>query len=172
MRSIFFKKKLLIFYFNYYGATRFICISCHSNCCEFIPSFYYLISFNIHTSKITISNFYSKRFIISYYEISFNHIESNVNNSLVYTENNIALISRGYDSDPAKTSPLLINAFLDVLKAKALPYLVPAVNRGLLRRLAYAVLPSADIRRDYVIDMATSRWQLLVYGIGGVESTR
>ncbi len=80
-------------------------------------------------------------------------------------DNNIALISRGYGSDPSKTSPLLIDAFLDVLRAKGLPYSVPAVDRELLRRLAFAVLPSADIQRDYVVSMVESRWQLLMDGI-------
>lgn len=87
-------------------------------------------------------------------------------------DNNIALISRGYGSDPTKTSPLLIDAFLDVLRAKGLPYSVPAVDRELLRRLAFAVLPSADIRRDYVVNMVESRWQLLTDGIGGVKLIR
>ncbi len=80
-------------------------------------------------------------------------------------DNNIALISRGYGSDPAKTSPLLIDAFLDVLREKQLPYSAPALNREELHRLAYAVLPSADIQRDYVVSMVESRWQLLMDGI-------
>lgn len=80
-------------------------------------------------------------------------------------DNNIALISRGYGSDPAKTSLLLIDAFLDVLKEKQLPYSAPTLNREELHRLAYAVLPSADIQRDYVVSMVESRWQLLMGGI-------
>ena len=35
---------------------------------------------------------------------------------------------------------------------------------GLLRRLAFAVLPSADIHMDYVIGIAASRWQRLADG--------
>jgi hypothetical protein len=44
------------------------------------------------------------------------------------------------------------------------------VDRELLRRLAFAVLPSADIRRDYVVNMVESRWQLLMDGIGETGS--
>lgn len=80
-------------------------------------------------------------------------------------DNNIALISRGYGSDPTRTSPLLIDEFLDLLKEKQLPYSAPTLNREELHRLAYAVLPSADIQRDYVVSMVESRWQLLMGGI-------
>ena len=80
-------------------------------------------------------------------------------------DNNIALISRGYGSNPRKTSPLLIDAFLDLLKEKQLPYSAPTLNREELHRLAYAILPSADIRRDYVVSMVESRWNLLMDGI-------
>ena len=83
-------------------------------------------------------------------------------------DNNIALISRGYGSDPSKTSPMLIDAFLDVLREKRLPYTAPTLNREELHRLAYATLPSADIRRDYVVTMVESRWQLLMDGITGI----
>ena len=87
-------------------------------------------------------------------------------------DNNIALISRGYGSDPRKTSPLLIDAFLDVLKEKKLSYSAPTLNREKLYRLAYAILPSADIRRDYVVTMVESRWNLLTDGIAEMRLIR
>ena len=87
-------------------------------------------------------------------------------------DNNIALISRGYGSNPRKTSPLLIDAFLDLLKEKQLPYSAPTLNREELHRLAYAILPSADIRRDYVVTMVESRWQLLMDGIAETRLIR
>ena len=87
-------------------------------------------------------------------------------------DNNIALVSRGYGSDPCKTSPLLIDAFLDVLKEKKLSYSAPTLNRGKLYRLAYAILPSADIRRDYVVSMVENRWQLLLDGIAATGEVR
>ncbi len=87
-------------------------------------------------------------------------------------DNNIALISRGYGSDPSKTSPMLIDAFLDVLKEKRLAYSVPTLNQKELHRLTYAILPSADIRRDYAVTMVESRWQLLLDGITAIGETR
>lgn len=85
-------------------------------------------------------------------------------------DNNIALISRGYGSDPTKTSPLLIDAFLDLLKEKQFPYSAPAIKQEDLLQLANAILPSADIQRDYVVSMVESRWQLLMDGIGETGS--
>ena len=87
-------------------------------------------------------------------------------------DNNIALMSRGYGNDPSKTSPMLIDAFLDVLREKRLSYTTPTLNRDKLRNLAYTVLPSADIRRDYVVTMVESRWSLLMDGIVELETAR
>ena len=64
----------------------------------------------------------------------------------------------------------MIDAFLDLLKEKQLRYSAPTLNREELHRLAYAVLPSADIQRDYVVSMVESRWQLLMGGIGETGS--
>ena len=87
-------------------------------------------------------------------------------------DNNIALISRGYGSDPSKTSPMLIDAFLDVLREKRLPYSAPTLNLEELNRLTHSILPSADIRRDYVVSMVENRWQLLVDGIAETKLIR
>ena len=47
-------------------------------------------------------------------------------------------------------------------------YIAPTLNREELHRPAYSILPSADIRRDYVVTMVESRWQLLMDGITGI----
>ena len=77
-------------------------------------------------------------------------------------DNNITLVSRGYGEDPWKTSPLLIQAFLDLVRKKSISYPMPVlVDREALSSLALSTLPRADIRRDYVLNMVESRWQTL-----------
>ena len=76
-------------------------------------------------------------------------------------DNNIALISRGYGSDACHTSPLLIDLFRELLVKRGLNYRVPAPDPGTVQLLAQEVLPSEEIRRDYVSDFILSRWETL-----------
>ena len=64
-----------------------------------------------------------------------------------------------------KSTLLAFQGIIFDLKEKQLPYSAPTLNREELHRLAYAILPSADIRRDYVVSMVESRWNLLMDGI-------
>ena len=61
------------------------------------------------------------------------------------SDNNTALTSRGHGNDPRKTSSLLIDEFLDLLKEKQLSYSMPVLNMEELHRLGYAILPYAYI---------------------------
>lgn len=81
-------------------------------------------------------------------------------------DNNIALVSRGYGEDPGRTSPLLIQAFLDLLREKGISYPMPVLDREALSSLVQNTLPQAEIRRDYVLSMVESRWQTLAAGLG------
>lgn len=80
-------------------------------------------------------------------------------------DNNIALISRGYGEDPAKTSGLLLTDFLELIRAKELIYTAPALTKEALVKLADSVLPEEDIRRDYVVEMVWERWQRLSHAL-------
>ena len=88
------KKKIIFIDFNYYGTSCFICISSYSNCTELIALFYFLVFFYTHALKITICHFYSKRFVVCNYIITFYIIKSYCNNSITYAVNNIAFISK------------------------------------------------------------------------------
>lgn len=80
-------------------------------------------------------------------------------------DNNITLVSRGYGEGPGKTSPLLIQAFLDLVRKKSISYPMPVLDREALSSLVLSTLPRADIHRDYVLNMVESRWQTLATGL-------
>lgn len=76
-------------------------------------------------------------------------------------DNNIALISRGYGSDPSRTNTLLITMFEELLKQKGVSYQMPELDRAALDNLIRSTLPDEDIDRDYVTEMLRSRWQIM-----------
>ena len=42
---------------------------------------------------------------------------------------------------------------------------MPVLDREALSSLVLSILPRADIRRDYVLNMVESRWQTLATGL-------
>lgn len=80
-------------------------------------------------------------------------------------DNNIALISRGYASDPFGTSELLIRLFLELLEEKKLAYIPPAIEKDMLRDLAATILPEERINREYVVSMVEDRYSRLEQGL-------
>ena len=84
-------------------------------------------------------------------------------------DNNIALISRGYGSDPSRTNTLLITMFEDLLKQKSIFYRMPELDRTTLDDLIRSTLPDEKIDRDYVAEMLRSRWQIMEQGMAGLN---
>lgn len=85
-------------------------------------------------------------------------------------DNNMGLIFRGYlEFDnvraPQKTSGLLIQLFLELLKEHNLSYSPPKVDGALVRELANTTLPTEEIDRDYVVEFVLNRQHRLEMGI-------
>lgn len=83
-------------------------------------------------------------------------------------DNNIALISRGYGSDPSRTNTLFITMFEELLEQKGIPYQMPTLDESTLDELVRSTLPDEKIDRDYVIEMLRSRWQRLGQSLAGL----
>ena len=73
-------------------------------------------------------------------------------------DNNIALISRGYDSNAIGSSGLLMDYFFDLLEERNLSYSLPVLDRDKLNELIQKTLPDEDIDREYVLAMVEDRW--------------
>lgn len=73
-------------------------------------------------------------------------------------DNNIALISRGYDSKAIGSSGLLMDYFFELLEERNLSYSMPILNRDRLNELILETLPDEDIDRVYVLAMVEDRW--------------
>lgn len=73
-------------------------------------------------------------------------------------DNNIALISRGYDSNAIGSNGLLMDYFIDLLEEKGLSYPMPALDRSKLDELIQSTLPEETINREYVMTMIADRW--------------
>ena len=84
-------------------------------------------------------------------------------------DNNIALISRGYGSDPSHTNTLLITMFEDLLKQKSIFYRMPELDRTTLDDLIRSTLPDEKIDRGYVAEMLRSRWQIMEQRMAGLD---
>lgn len=78
-------------------------------------------------------------------------------------DNNIALISRNYPDDPASASKFLVHEFHDLLKEKSVDYRYPSLSKEQIRKLAYDVMPDADIRRDVVTEFVFANYQALCH---------
>lgn len=82
-------------------------------------------------------------------------------------DNNIALISRGYGTDPSRTNTIFITMFEDLLEQKGIPYQMPELDVSVLDELVRSTLPDEEINRDYVAEMLHSRWQRLEQSMVG-----
>lgn len=86
-------------------------------------------------------------------------------------DNNIALIARGYGVSPEHSNGLLIDLFLDLLRAKGVQYAVPELPDEQIIQIARDTLPGESIDRDYVARFIADRYHRLENQIQSLESS-
>lgn len=84
-------------------------------------------------------------------------------------DNNIALVSRGYGTDPCRTNGMLIELFIDLLRDKHLTYAIPDLDIEEIKMLVDQTLPDAEIDRAYVVAMVTERWQRIIQSMEQIQ---
>ena len=76
-------------------------------------------------------------------------------------DNNMALISRGYASDLSRIANPLIGQFQELLREKNIRYSIPALTKEALEAIVNEIMPDAEIRREYVVQLVWQNFERL-----------